>query len=348
MSSGATTIYVADWGDTGGNFAGGLNYFDMGNLGGTYFKIDNEIIQLSGNASNLAAAITSVDTGTSYAYSANHGLVDGQVVMLIGSPIDNGLAGNSLCRIDTTGQDNNCLFFVHRIDINNVQFFSNSGLTGAAIALTGGGASMYMLAESWAITPGALGTTQASHAKSASIAYYPLITPLGRVSAPDNHGFFYTTAIATALDHDLTVVDQGTGATITAQRTWDVINQTIYNQQMAGNNVLSCAGIGLTLANCDEPRWGIMPRPLIRNVRVLPGTTSAAFYYTAPDGNGCKVGVSATGFPSTDDSGDTADGKVVPGRSYTVGSLTTGTPYSYRITCGPSGAARVAGVFTTN
>ena len=44
----------------------------------------------------------------------------------------------------------------------------------------------------------------------------------------------------------------------------------------------------------------------------------------------------------------TPDGKVVPGRSYTVGSLTTGTPYSYRITCGPSGAARVAGVFTTN
>jgi hypothetical protein len=181
----------------------------------------------------------------------------------------------------------------------------------------------------------------------ATITYWPVIVPPQRTTYPDSHAFFYTTAIATALDHDISVTDAGTGVTITARRAWDIVNQITYNQQMAGNNVSSCSALGLGINNCDEPQWGILPRPLIRNVRIISGSGSAGFYYTAPDGNGCKVGVSATGFPSTDDSGDTADGFANPARMFVKTGLVSGTVYSYRITCGPSGgAARVSGVFT--
>ena len=344
LTSGATTMYIPDFADTGSSVYG-LNLYDVQNKGSTYCKIDSEIINMY-MAVGVSVNITAVNTGTSQVTATGHGLTDGQLAMVTGSPIDNGMIGNSSCRVFSAGRNNNCVFYVHVIDANTVRFYNNAGLT-SLVTLTGGSSGMVINQGQWTITRGTLGTTAASHSVGATITYWPVIVPPQRTTYPDSHAFFYTTAIATALDHDISVTDAGTGVTITARRAWDIVNQITYNQQMAGNNVSSCSALGLGINNCDEPRWGILPRPLIRNVRIISGSGSAGFYYTAPDGNGCKVGVSATGFPSTDDSGDTADGFTNPARMFVKTGLVSGTVYSYRITCGPSGgAARVSGVFT--
>ena len=344
IGSSDTTANVLDWGDTLNTIE---DLLDMQNMSNQFYKIDSEIVQMT-LISTLTATVSSVDTGTDRATATSYGLIDGQTAMVYGSPIDAGMVGNTLCRTrrPTNDHQNECAFWIHVIDANTIQFYNDSGLT-SLVNLTGGSSGLTVYQGQWTITRAQLGTTAASHAKGATVAYWPVIVPVSRTVYPDSHAYFYTTAIATALDHDLTVVDQGTGATITARRAWDVVNQITYNQQMAGNNVSNCAAVSKTLDNCDEPRWGILPRPLIRNVRIISGSGSAGFYYTAPDGNGCKVGVSATGFPSTDDSLDTADGFANPARMFVKTGLASGTVYSYRITCGPSGgAARVSGVFT--
>jgi hypothetical protein len=77
-------------------------------------------------------------------------------------------------------------------------------------------------------------------------------------------------------------------------------------------------------------------------------STSAKLYYTAPDGNACRVGVSTSAFSSTDDSTDASDAQNNPARSFPAAGLSSGTMYYYRITCGPlGGAARISGLFTT-
>jgi hypothetical protein len=180
------------------------------------------------------------------------------------------------------------------------------------------------------------------------VQYWPVVLPSSRTTLPDSHAFFYTSALATAVDHDYSITDGMTGKAVTARRAWEISDQIVYNQQMAGANVASCSAANRTVLNCDDPRWGIRPRPLIRNVRVVPSGTSAKLYYTAPDGNACKVAVSTSAFTSSDDSSDTTDAQANPGRTFTVTALSGGTPYNYRITCGSlGGAARVAGFFTT-
>jgi hypothetical protein len=346
LSSSATTMIVPDWGGTA--TGGGDNVYDAQIKYNTYYKVDNEIIYLNGGSliTTMQKNISAVNTSTSQVTATGHGLTDGQQIMVYGNPIDNGMVGNPLCGAFPGGLNNECRFYVHVIDANTLQFYNDAGLT-RLVTLTGGSSGLTIYYGSWAISRGALGTTAGAHLQGATVLYLPMIVPPGRVGTPDAHGFFYTTAIATALDHDLTVTDAGTGKPITARRAWDIVNQIMYNQGIAGNNVSSCAGIGLTITNCDDPRWGILPRPLIRNVRIVYGSGTASLFYTAPDGNGCKVGVNATGFPSTDDSGDSVDGLTILPRVFVRTGLVSGTAYSYRITCGPSGgSARVSGVFT--
>jgi hypothetical protein len=349
LTNSATSMAVPDWGGT--TVGGGDNVLDMQIKYNTYWKIDNEIIYLNGFpfVNITEKAVTSVNVGASQVTVAAHGVTDGQQIMMIGGILDNGMIGNSLCGMFPGGLGagtGECRFYAHVIDANTLQFYNDAGLT-SLVTLTGGSSGMYLCFGQWLISRGALGTVAASHAQGSTVLSWPLIVPAGRVGTPDAHGFFYTSAIATALDHDLTVTDAGTGKPITARRAWDIVNQIMYNQQIAGNNVSSCAGLGLTITNCDDPRWGILPRPLIRNVRAIYGSGTANLFYTAPDGNRCKVGVSATGFPSTDDSGDVVDGLTIPARVFVKTGLISGTAYSYRITCGPSGgAARVSGVFT--
>jgi hypothetical protein len=350
MGAADTTAYMLDWGDT--CCVGGTDIYDAAIKSFTYYKIDNEVIMMDAITAQ-SVAISAVNTSTSQVTAAAHRLTDGQQAMVVGgnsghSSLDAGMLGNSLCRMIASGRNNFCGFWIHVVDANTVQFYNDPGLA-SLVTLTGGGSGMYLWTGKWTITRGALGTTATSHAQGATVQYWPVTVPPGRVGSPGAHAFFYTAAIATALDHDVSVTDAGTGKPITARRAWDIVNQITYNQQIAGKNVSNCAALGLNLFNCDDPRWGILPRPLIRNVRVIAATTAATLYYTAPDGNGCKIGVSTSPFESTNDAGDTSDGKVVMGRSYTVSSLTTGTLYYYRISCGPvDGSARIAGTFRTN
>jgi hypothetical protein len=81
---------------------------------------------------------------------------------------------------------------------------------------------------------------------------------------------------------------------------------------------------------------------------VVPGRNWVKLYYTAPDGNSCRVGISTNLFASTDDAGDTSDSQKNPSRKFVATSLSPATTYLYRITCGPlGGASRTWGSFNT-
>ena len=160
------------------------------------------------------------------------------------------------------------------------------------------------------------------------------------------HGFYYAAGLSTAVDYDASDAAEGTGKLLTARRAFDIITQIVETPKLAGGQ---CGELRLGGVDRREVRQLAMEHPaqaLIRNVRVIPSTTTAKFYYTAPDGRSCKVGSSASPFTSTDDSGDTSDSQSNPARSVSLG-VTSGATYYYRITCGPlGGAARASGSFT--
>ena len=360
LGSSDTMMWTPDWNDTGGVQIS-INMFDAANKdGSTYYKIDNEFV-LIGQIVPSSTFITAVNTSLSQvtanmdpgygAYGSGgtrgHGLTDGQITMVSIIPgyqgaIDNGMVGNPNCGRTAGGRTNSCRFYAHVVDAYTLQFYNDAAMT-SLVTLTGGSSYIGVNNGKWTISRGMLGSTPAAHAEGATWTYWSIVTPGGRVAYPDSHAFFYTSALATAVDYDVTVVDSGTGNTITAQRAFDLANQVVWNQAMAGANLSTCANI----MTCDEPRWGILPRPLIRNVRVNPGSTSATLYYSPPDGNPCRIGTSTTPFASSDDSGDIVDGSSALGRAYTVASLQPGTTYYYRISCGPAGgSARTFGTFS--
>jgi hypothetical protein len=319
-----------------------------------YYQIDSEIVYAA-SSSTSTLNVSSVNTGTSTVTVSSNTYTEGQLVRVNGNPLDSGMIGSARCKYNQPSNsphilNNNCDFYVHNVVAGStLQFYSDAALTNL-VTLTGGSSGMTTTVTSVAVTRHAQATTATTHSVGAVFAYLaiPIITgtPPAQTEAYPN---VHLVGLVGAVDYDVTTLDEGTGKIITAKRAYEQFDANVLMQWQLGSNISNCAALSLGLTSCDDSLWAIRPRPLIRNVRVIPGTTSAAFYYTAPDGNGCKVGVSATPFASTDSSGDTADGKLAMGRAFTAGSLTTGTQYYYRITCGTlGGAARVAGTFTTN
>jgi hypothetical protein len=315
------------------------------NLTSTYWKIDNEIVKMTAIAA-VVKNITAVDTVNDRVTATAHGLTDGQQAMLVATVPDTGLSGNSRCMWTSSGQNNDCHFWIHVIDANTVEFHNNAALT-SKVDLKGGGSGLAIYHGNWTVVRGVSGTTAANHSNNAAVLYWPIIVGPSRTGTPDNHGWFYISGLSTAVDHDYTIADSITGKTITARRVLESLQQGMYLYERNGGNT-DCTAKGIGITTCDDPRWGIQPRPLVRNVRVVPMSTSAKLYYTAPDGNACRVGVSTSAFSSTDDSTDASDAQNNPARSFPAAGLSSGTMYYYRITCGPlGGAARISGLFTT-
>lgn len=338
-----TTLYTPPFFDSGSEPTMGV--YDAGNKGATYIKVENEIM-LWGQLLNAGAAISAVSTSLNQVTATAHGLTNGEFVYLYANPgsLDNAMIGGTNCTLLSYGWTNLCTLYAGVVDANTLRFYTDAALT-SPVVLSGGSSNMAVqVGRMTPLTRGALGTVPAAHAEGTPWTYWSIITPGGRVYEPDAHAFFYTSALATAADYGLSVVDSGTGKTISAQRAFDLTNQVVWNQQMAGANLATCPNV----MTCDNPTWSQAPRPLIRNVRLNIGSTSTTLYYSPPDGNSCMIGLSTTPFASSDDSGDLADSSVMLSRAYTL--TTTGTTsYYYRISCGPSGrSARVSGSFTTN
>ena len=282
------------------------------------------------------------------------GLVTGQLARVITSgngqtAVDSGMIGNAACKSNLPNHsapilNNSCDFYISVISTNPfaIEFYNDAGLT-SLVPLTGSSATMFVGFSTYTVTPGQLNTTQASHSQGAQMSQYPVMMPGYFESINGGYGSVLLTSAAMAVDHDLTITDEGTGKIITARRAWDEMNVAMYGQANFGSNTASCGGGAVD--TCDNPVWGMTPRPLVRNVRVISQATgNLTFYYTAPDGNTCSIGTSTSPFASTNDASDPTDSGGVMGRSKTVTGLTSGTPYYWRISCGPLGnSARVSG-----
>jgi len=136
---------------------------------------------------------------------------------------------------------------------------------------------------------------------------------------------------------------------LTGSSAYDWGRGNVANIDRYGVNRANCTALGLTAANCDNPKWAILPPPEIRNVTARPGSAQALLHYTAPSGEPCRIGVNSAPFGDSRDSGDVADGGGGLGRQFLLGGLAPTTVYYYRVTCGPSsGTARRFGSFQTN
>jgi hypothetical protein len=358
ISAGATSVQFlgADNSQAGGPPSNNLNvntWYDLPH----YMKIDNEVFSATAGSTNFVS-VSSVNTSLSQVTlsgTPSPAFVSGQLVRVYAtSAVDNGMVGNSACKANTPDHaalvlNNNCDFYVSVVTTSPyvISFYNDSGLT-SQVTLTGGSSGMWVGFSTYTVTPGQLNTTQASHSQGAQMSQYPVMMPGYFDSIDGNYGNVLLTSAAMAVDHDLTITDEGTGKIITARRAWDEMNVAYYGQANFGSNTASCGGGSVD--TCDTPVWGMTPRPLVRNVRVISQATgNLTFFYTAPDGNTCSIGTSTSPFASTNDASDPTDSGGVLARGKTVTGLTSGTPYYYRISCGPLGnSARVSGVATPN
>jgi hypothetical protein len=325
------------------------NNISIGTKASTYFKIGNEVVLVAGSGTSYTAILVSaVDAATDRATTSTaHGFIDGQMVRIRAiTTVDPGMVG-STCKIRYVGgpRNDNCDFYVKAIDATHLEFYNDATLT-SKVDLQGGG-SFYVHNSTLVVTRGVLGTAAVAHTRGDSVSWYPVqIGTWDDANPSGGHGFYYVAGLATTVDYDVSDTAEGTGKLLTAKRAFDLVSQIVRRQNWQGANVANCGALGLNVATCDNSEWSIRPRPLIRNARVIPGSSAANFYYTAPDGKSCTVGLSASPFSSTDDSGDASDRQSNPARSVSLG-VTSGTTYYYRITCGPlGGAARVSGSFT--
>jgi hypothetical protein len=334
------------------------NNLELGWKAGTYWKIDDEIVFSPASDVSRYKVVSAVDAALDrLTTSTAHGYLNGQLVRVwTNGTLDSGIIGNSHCLPFLAGGalDNNCNLWVKVIDTTTVELYDDAALTNK-IDLKGDG-SMYLYTGTLGATPpyalirGALGTTAAPHSQGALAVLHPIVPDALEDSDPSGgHGYYYVSGLASAVDYDVTTPAEGTGKIITARRAFDLVDQTVRNQNMLGSNIGNCASARLSLINCDNPQWAIRPRPLVRKVHVFPTAAAVKLYYIAPDGNACKVGLSTTPFVSTDDAGDTLDGQSNPARMYQAAGLTSGTTFYYRITCGPlGGAGRVNGTVRTS
>lgn len=104
---------------------------------------------------------------------------------------------------------------------------------------------------------------------------------------------------------------------------------------------------------CSHPSQAWRVKPKIDNLVVTPGQTQVHFRFTAPTGDGAKIGIMAAPngtevFLDSRDSSDTAVTCVGRDCVATISSLTAGTQYRYRVTGGAlGGTARTEGLVTT-
>jgi hypothetical protein len=350
LSASDTTMYVLTRGDT---ISRGNNLDLNLRCGDCYWKVDNEVIRETTHATMATSkTVTAIDAATGRVTSPAHGYTSGQRVRVYGSKMDSGVVGSALCKVNgtvTQSRNNDCDLWVKVIDANTVEWHSNATLTSRA-TLAGDGTGLGMNQLAVTITRGALGTAAAPHpADGRSAAMYPITIDSSQTADPSgSHAFMYMAGASAAVDRGVSVVDEGTGQTITARRAFEQLAETAQSEDRNGSG-LNCAALSLSVSKCDNPQWAIRPAPQIRNLRVIPAANTATFVYTAPDGNACRIGVSAGAFSSTDDSADAADGSSNLARAYNAVGLIARTTYFYRITCGPrGGAARASGTFQTN
>ena len=330
-----------------------FNSLDGTSLPNTYWQIDNEVIQLY-QASLITTAVSAVDSVNDRATANQHGLKTGQIVRVDADTIDPGMLGNPLCKargIPPNTPSNDCDFWVNAVDANTVEFYNDAALT-SKVHLVGGGVNLTLNVSQTIVAPkgrGALKTAAAAHKAGATMKRVPIVMSTTLTGDPTgSHAYMHLSGAATAVDADISTPDEGNGQTITAQSAFTALDQMVPLQNLLGANVSNCAAAGLNLNNCDNPQWGIRPRPLIRAVSVTPTANSVKISYTAPDANACSVGISGTPFASSDSSGDTPNSGGQNVRQFSQGNLAGHTSYFYRITCGPNGgAARVIGTFQT-
>ena len=260
-----TSISLATVCDTKGNSLD-LNFKNY-----TYWTVDSEKILLSTTSWPYKLVASTDAASDRLTTSSAHGYLTGQIVRLIANAtLDPGVTGNALCRQSVAGgpRDDNCDFWVKVIDSTTVELYNDSALT-SKVDLQGGGA-MYLSTCAVNVTRGVLGTTAGAHSKGTNIAYYPVIAAPIEASDPSGgHGYYFVSGLSTAVDFDVSDAAEGAAARITGRRAFDLIDQTIYNQQLLGSNVANCAGAGLNLVTCDNPQWSIRPRPLVKNARVV-------------------------------------------------------------------------------
>lgn len=323
---------------------------DMNNESHIYMAAGAEMFLLGG-ASFTAQTVTA--TANNQVTIPNHRYDTGQLVRWYANRMDSGIAGNASCQYysNANAKDNFCDFYVKAVDTDRLELYNDAALTNR-VSLAGDSSGLQAVTSTFTIDQcngapcrGLMGTVAGSHPVGEIVRKLHLTVPPARANIPSiSHGPYYTSAQATAVDYDISITTESGRKPVTALQSWNDINQAMPYQDRWGNNDNGCAG--LDVSTCDNPTWGIKPRPRVRNVRLFPGEGGTQLIYTAPDGNGCKIGVSQSGYSSTDDAGDTPDGQSNLARSYILRDLTPGTTYHYRITCGPGGgSARAQGEF---
>jgi hypothetical protein len=352
MSKSDTSFFLASQSASGGQ-PPLINTFDGTLLSNTYWKIDDEVIQVNG-AKWIVKPVTAVDTVNSRVVANQHGLQTGQIVRVNANKSDPGMVGNPLCKapgLPPNIPSIDCDFWVNVVDANTVEFYNDPALT-SKVVLAGGAVNMTLNTSQVFVVPkgrGALKSSAAAHKAGATMSRGPAVLSVILTGNPmGSHAYLHLSGAATAVDAHLSTIDEGNGQTITARAAFDMLDQMVTYQERAGANVANCKAAGLTVERCDNPQWGIRPRPLIHGVTVSPAAASVHLSYTPPDTNACRIGISATPFASSDGSGDSPDSPGSTSREFNLGGLTGNTTYFYRITCGPNGgAARVTGTFHT-
>ena len=302
----------------------------------------------------LPRQVTAVDTANSQVIAGQHGLKTGQIVRVTADKSDPGMMGNPLCKprgLLPNVPSNDCDFWVKAVDGNTIEFYNDAALTSKVI-LAGGAVNMALNTSEVTVAAkgrGALKTTAAPHKAGATMSRGPAVLSTNVTGNPTgSHAYLHVAGAATAVDADVSTTDEGNGQTITGRGAFDMLDQMVPLQERSGANVPNCKAAGLDVDRCDNPQWGIRPRPLIRAVTVAAAADSVHLTYTAPDANACRIGISGTPFASSDSAGDKPDSAGSSAREFNQGGLAANTSYFYRITCGPDGgSARVTGNFRT-
>jgi hypothetical protein len=334
------------------------NVMDVSIAGGIWMRADGEIFKAGTFSALPAKAVTAVDTIADTITIASHEYATGETAMFQNGALDNGMTGGPTCSTDRNGNRvKNCWFYVKALDTNTLELYRDAGLT-QKVDLTGGSAGMASarsIATIHAVCGrgtgadycrGQFDTAAADHPAGAVAERLPISAYYSRDpdgDADGAHGVYYSSGLSAAVDIDATAIDSLTGETITAARAYEQLWGSMRWKDRFGGRA-NCTGVNLS--TCDNPVWGIRPRHRIRDIAVTTGESSQMLNYTAPTGDGCRVGISSTPFPTSSDSGDTDDQQVILPRSFPLNGLPAGKHY-YRITCGPGGGtARAAGRFT--